>query len=59
MYHKGEEVKTRKMGMGGRAEVYNAEMAALMVGGKMATRFARSHPEITHMHFFVNNSAAV
>ena len=59
MYHKGVEVKARKMGMGGRAEVYDAEIAALMIGGKIATRFARTRPEITHIHFFVDNSAAV
>jgi len=36
IYHKGSEVATMKMGMGGRAEVYNTEMAGLMMGAKIA-----------------------
>jgi ribonuclease HI len=59
MYHKGVEVKARTMGLGGNAEVYDAEMAGLMMGSKMATRFARRNPEIKHIHFFADNASAV
>ena len=46
------------MGMGGRAEVYDAEMAGLMMGAKLASRYNKDHPEITHIVFYVDNSAA-
>ena len=57
-YHKGTEVFSKTMGMGGRAEVYDAEMAGLMMGAKQATRFITSHPEITKICYFVDNAAA-
>ena len=57
-YHKGTEVFSKTMGMGGRAEVYDAEMAGLMMGAKQATRFIASHPEITKICYFVDNVAA-
>jgi flavin reductase (DIM6/NTAB) family NADH-FMN oxidoreductase RutF len=36
-YHKGTEVFSEKMGMGGRAGVYDAEMAGLMLVAKLAS----------------------
>jgi len=57
-YHNGEEVFSETMGMGGRAEVYDAEMAGLMMGAKLASRYTRDHPEITQIIFYVDNSAA-
>jgi len=56
-YHKGIEVFSKKMGMG-RAEVYDAEMAGLMLGAKLAANFIMNHPEITNRYYFVDNSAA-
>jgi len=58
-YHKGIEVFSRKMGMGGRAKVYNGEMAGLALGTKMASNFDQNHPDITQIYYFVDNSAAV
>jgi len=57
-FHKGEEVFHKKMGMGGRAEVYDAEMAGLMMGVKLGARYTTNHPEIMKIIFFVDNSAA-
>jgi len=57
-YHNGEEVFSRTMGMGGRAEVYDAEMAGLMMGAKLALKYTTNHPEITQITFYVDNSAA-
>ena len=57
-FHKGKEVFHKRMGMGGRAEVYNTEMAGLMMGARLAARFTTSQPEITKVIFFVDNSAA-
>lgn len=45
-YHAGEEVFT-----GGRAEVYDAEMAGLKMGAGMTTKYVDNHPEIKHIHF--------
>jgi len=56
-YHKGVEVFYRKLGMGGRAKVYDVEMAGLMLGVKLASSFTTSHPEITQLHYFVDNAA--
>jgi len=39
MYHKGLEVKSRMMRMGGGAEVYDGEKVGLMMGAKRAVRF--------------------
>jgi hypothetical protein len=52
------EVFSKTMGMGGRAEVYDAEMAGLMMGAKLASRFTTSHPEIKQVFYFVDNAAA-
>ena len=57
-FHKGEEVFHKRMGMGGRAEVYDAEMAGLMMGAKLAANFTTRRPEIMKIVFFVDNSAA-
>ena len=57
-FHKGEEVFHKRMGMGGRAEVYNAEMAGLMMGARLAARFAMRQQEITRVVFFIDNSVA-
>jgi hypothetical protein len=57
-YHKGIEVFSGKMGMGGRAEVYDGEMVGLTLGAKMALKFVKNHPEITRIYYFVDNSAA-
>jgi len=42
----------------GRAEVYDAEMAGLMMGANLAARFTTNHPEIKKVFYFVDNSAA-
>lgn len=57
-YHKGVEVFTEKVGMGGRAEVYNTEMAGLKMGASRATKYITNHPEITSIHYFIDKSAA-
>jgi len=57
-YHKGEEIFSKKLGMGGRAGVYNVEMAGLMMGTKLASRFTTTHLEIKQIVYFVDNSAA-
>jgi hypothetical protein len=57
-YHKGVEVFSKKIRMGGKAEVYDVEMAGLMMGTKSAMRFTMRQPEVTQIHYFVDNGAA-
>lgn len=57
-YHEGREVFVGRMGMGGRAEVYDAEMAGLKMGASLAVKYIANHPEISTIHYFVDNSAA-
>jgi len=38
--------------------VYDAEMAGLMLGAKLASSFTTSHPEITQLHYFIDNAVA-
>ncbi|KAF5331408.1 hypothetical protein D9611_011845 [Ephemerocybe angulata] len=46
------------MGLGGHAEVYDGEMAALAMGIRLATGYART-TNISHLHFYADNSAAI
>jgi ribonuclease HI len=46
------------MGLGGHAEVYDAEMAALSIGAKIAAEYLLTHPHITHIALFTDNAAA-
>lgn len=57
-FHEGEEVFVGRMGLGGRAEVYDAEMAGLKMGADLATKYIKDHPQITSVHYFVDNAAA-
>jgi hypothetical protein len=47
-YHEGIEISTRKLGLGGHAEVFDAEMAALSLAASMASDIINDHPYITH-----------
>jgi ribonuclease HI len=58
-YHNGREVFNNQLGLGSSAEVYDAEMAALMLGLNRAVSFTEQNPEITNLHFFSDNSAAI
>lgn len=46
-------------GLGLRAEVYNAELAALNMAALAATTYADAHPEVKNIVFFADNRAAV
>ncbi|KAJ3502271.1 hypothetical protein NMY22_g18642 [Coprinellus aureogranulatus] len=58
LYHQGQEVKSKTLGLGGHAEVFDGEMAALAMGMNLATNFSKNNPHITHIHFFVDNVSA-
>ncbi|KAF8159351.1 hypothetical protein B0H34DRAFT_633411, partial [Crassisporium funariophilum] len=46
------------LGLGGHAEVYDAEMAALALGAAKAAEFVHDNPNISHIAFFTDNSSA-
>ncbi len=58
-YQNGVEVFAQKMGLGSHAEVYDGELAALAMGAATAVKYCSTHPEITHIHFFADNTSAV
>ena len=58
IFHEGREVATARLGLGGHAEVFDAEMAALSLGATKADEIIQNTPNITHLAFFTDNSAA-
>jgi ribonuclease HI len=58
VYHMNEEVNSNKMGLGGHAEVYDAELAALMMGISTATTLAKVHGA-HHIHIYADNTSAI
>ncbi|PPQ83048.1 hypothetical protein CVT25_005209, partial [Psilocybe cyanescens] len=60
-YHLKKEIFATKIGLGGHAEVYDGEMAGLMMAATQATNYIEANPDhrIRHIHFFADNSAAV
>ena len=59
LYHQNTEVKTAQLGLGGRAEVYDGELAGLLIGAREALRYQKDNPVIKHLHFFADNSSAI
>ena len=59
LYHQNVEVKSEMLGLGGRSEVYDSEMAALAMGARAAIQYTTQNPQITNIHFFADNTAAV
>jgi ribonuclease HI len=57
-YHEGVEMSTSKLGLGGHAEVFDAEMAALSLAASLASDIINNHPYITHIALFTDNAAA-
>jgi ribonuclease HI len=58
-YSEDQEVAQGKVGLGGHAEVFDAEMAALALGATQAAEYVATHPNVTHIAFFADNSAAI
>ncbi|KAJ6484437.1 hypothetical protein C8R47DRAFT_920029, partial [Mycena vitilis] len=55
-YWLGEEVFTKKIGMGPKAEVYDAEMQGLAQAAQDASTFIVEKPCVTHLHFYADNT---
>jgi hypothetical protein len=59
IYHQKNEVYAESRGLGARAEVYDGKMAGLALGARAATDFIKKNPQIAHIHFYADNSAAI
>ncbi|KAF5313927.1 hypothetical protein D9619_013086 [Psilocybe cf. subviscida] len=59
VYWKGQEIRHIRMGLGGRAEVYDGELAALMMGISVAIDEAQKNHNIKHIHLFADNTSAI
>jgi ribonuclease HI len=57
-FHRGREVFRKMIALGGRAEVYDAEMVGLAQAARMATGYARDQ-RIRHIHLFADNTSAL
>jgi ribonuclease HI len=57
-YYLGNEVETGQLGLGGHAEVFDAEMAALSLAASKAATLLRDFPNITHIAIFSDCAAA-
>lgn len=58
-YFQGNEIETGKMGLGGHAEVFDAEMAALSLAASKASDFHRDFLNITHITIFSDSAASI
>lgn len=59
VYHDRRVVKELAVGLGPRAEVYDGEMAALMMTARALVHLAEERPGISNIAIFSDNSAAV
>jgi ribonuclease HI len=59
LYHENVEVNTEKMGLGGRATSFDAEMAGLMLGAKNASKYGRQRTLTNHIYIFIDNTSAI
>ena len=58
-YLLGNEIDSAKLGLGGHAEVYDAEMAALAKAASLASNLINDFPNITQLTFFSDNASAI
>ena len=58
-YLLGNEIDSATVGLGGHAEVYDAEMAALAKAASMSTDLLQDFPNTSHVAFFSDNAAAI
>ena len=58
-YFLGNKISHEKLGLGGHAEVFDAEMAALAKAASIATDLATDFPNITQITLFSDSAAAI
>ena len=58
-YHHGNEITNSKIGLGGHAEVFDAEMAAIAKAATLATNLIEELPNINQILIFSDSAAAI
>jgi len=58
-YHQGREVFHQKLGLGGSAKFYNAELTGLVTWLSESISFAYKHPEVYHIQLYADNISAI
>ena len=58
-YLLGNEIEHARIGLGGHAEVFDAEMAALAKGASIASDLIKDFPNTSQLAFFSDNAAAI
>ena len=58
-YQENREIAHDTLGLGGHAEVFDTEMAALAIGASKARELLLTRPNINQVTFFTDNSAGV
>ncbi|KAF8586394.1 hypothetical protein K439DRAFT_1273066, partial [Ramaria rubella] len=60
LYHQSQVVREHTIGLGSKAEVYDAEMEGLARAAREAVAFAMNHHvSIKHIHFYADNNSAI
>ncbi|KAF8573959.1 hypothetical protein K439DRAFT_1297718, partial [Ramaria rubella] len=60
IYHQTVAVREWTIGLGSKAEVYDAEMEGLLQAAREAVAYAMNHQvSITHLHFYADNTPAI
>ncbi|CAK5263969.1 unnamed protein product [Mycena citricolor] len=59
MYREGEEIWAKTEGLGGHAEVYDGEMAALCLAAGAMVSTVKAEPNIKHLHLYADNISAL
>ena len=55
----GNEIEKGQLGLGGHAEVFDTEMAALPIAAAKVELLTRDFPDVSHIESFTDNAAAV
>ena len=58
-YHQRREVFHWKLGLGGSAEFYDAELAGLVTGLSESISFVYKHPEVYYIQLYADNISAI
>ncbi|KAF8578450.1 hypothetical protein K439DRAFT_1278590, partial [Ramaria rubella] len=60
LYHQTETVREHTIGLGMKAEIYDAEMEGLAQAARAAVAFSMNHQvSIKHIHLYADNTSAI
>ena len=58
-YHRSNEIANSKIGLGGHAEVFDAEMAAIAKAASLASNLIEELPNTNQIHIFSDSAASI